>query len=131
MPEKKKAISKKIVKLDKRRKKVVAKVGVDYGHSYREIGRLLGLSKDTIGRYAKEEIPSDLRQFETQVKDLFTEQKFVLSARCIARLQELVPRERRISEVVKAAEYAEGISKGGDVTVPIQFNINEDREKFK
>lgn len=120
----------KPVELDKPHKKVVSKIGVELGHPYREIGSILGVGAATIGRYAREKVPLNLKQFEMEVRELFTEQKLVLSAQCIARLQKLVPTERRISEVVKAAEYAEGKGETPQASVNILNIIAEQKRKY-
>ena len=106
-------------------KKVAAKELILNGYSLRQVEGILGIDKDTASRYANQETPEDLRQFETIFKNYIQEQKQKGIDIVYKRLLELLPRERRIDQVVKAGEYLEG--KNNPQTLQ-QFNVGGNME---
>jgi transposase len=97
-------------------KKVVAKELVNAGYSCRTIEDLIGADYSTISLWAKQETPEELQQFSTQFKSELAKYKNKGLAMVHRRILELVPKERRIDQVVKAGEYLEG--KSGDSDNP-------------
>jgi len=62
----------------------------------------------TVLRAAKTPTPKELRQFEAEFELAVQDMKRQGIALVHKRLLELIPRERRIDQVVKAGEYLEG-----------------------
>lgn len=105
-------------------KKVIAsKVLCDEGFTYSQIGRILGISDDTAKRYIEKYSPIEdsvrLSKFEAGFKTLVAGKSFEGQMAVYNRLLELVPKERRVSEVVKAGEFFQGKSNDG---VKVQVN---------
>lgn len=125
-------MSEDVKRLGKPKKKVVAKVLVEEGLSLREAASVLGLSKDTIARYAKEEVPDKLGQFETRIKEAFGVKEQVVAAKALARIDERIA-TAKISEALEVYKTMMGKGQDKGPVVPIQINnlINEDRERFK
>lgn len=69
--------------LPKPQKKVAAKVLARLGMSYRTIGRILDVSKDSVMRYSRMETPEELRQFETDFKKEFMLYEIILAVKAI------------------------------------------------
>lgn len=114
--------------LSKSKKKVVAKVLVDEELSYRDAGSILGLSKDTIARYIREETPENLRQFETRIKEAFTIRESIVAAKALARIDKQVT-TAKISEALEVYK-----TMTGNNTEHPQINIfnmvEKDRQKY-
>lgn len=110
---------KKIADLPKPKKKVIAKAYMEEGYSSRQIEEWLGVDNTTIARWAKEATPENLLQFATEFKASLEMVKYKGIADVHNRLLELIPKERRISEIVKAGEFLEGKSNEG---VKVQVN---------
>ena len=89
-------------------KKVAAKVLYRMGWGARKVEEWLGISDDTVLRAAKAPTPKELRQFEAEFELAVQDMKRQGIALVHQRLLELIPRERRIDQVVKAGEYLEG-----------------------
>lgn len=110
--------------------KVAAKALVEQGYSSRKIEELLGIDNVSAWRYAKEATPDELKQFETDFKVAIGEMKNKGLALVHKRLLDLIPKERRIDQVVKAGEYLEGKSQGNtniQVNVPILGGITKEK----
>lgn len=99
-------------------KKVAAKVLYDMGWSSRKIESWIGISDDSVLRAVNIPTPDELRQFEAEFRTAISAEKQRGIALGVKRLNELLPRERRVSEVVKGLEYLEG-KEGGGNTVQI------------
>lgn len=100
---------KELIELPKAEKKVMAKVLVE-DYSTRQIEEWLGEDNVSISRWAKQQTPDSLKQFETDFRMSIMAMKSKGVAMVHKRLVELIPKERRISEVVKAGEFLEGRS---------------------
>lgn len=116
----------------KPKKEVAAKVLREEGLSYDKIGELLGVSQSTAIRYAAiNETPEHLKYFEDNFTKIIQGQQYEGLVKANAKLLELLPKERKISEVVKAGEYFKG---GNGKTSNIQINIanvlEKDREAY-
>lgn len=96
-------------------KKVAAKVLYDMGWGSVVLGRWLGISDDTVLRAIKEPTSDDLRSFAEEFKKAITAEKQRGIALGVKRLNELLPKERRIGEVVKGLEYLEGKEHGTNI----------------
>lgn len=105
--------------LSKPKKKEMAKAYVDEGYSSRQIEEWLGVDNTTIARWAKEPTPEKMQQFATEFRASLQVVKYRGIAEVHNRLLELIPKERRISEVVKAGEFFEGKSNEG---IKVQVN---------
>lgn len=89
-------------------KKVAAKVLTEAGYSSRRLEDMLGMDNVSIWRASQEATPDDLKQFETDFQIAIGDMKKQGVALVQKRLLELIPKERRIDQVVKAGEYLEG-----------------------
>lgn len=89
-------------------KRVAAKVLIEKGYSARRLEELLGEDHVTLWRAAHEATPEELKQFETDFRLAIEQLKCQGIALVQKRLLELIPKERRIDQVVKAGEYLEG-----------------------
>lgn len=92
-------------------KKVAAKVLYCMGWGSRKIEEWLGIDHSTVIRYANEAIPDEMRQFATEFEAAIQDMKREGLAKVYLRILELIPKERRIDQVVRAGEYFEGISR--------------------
>ena len=82
---------------------------------------LLGIDDTTAWRATKEATPDELKQFEIDFTEAIAEMKRKGIGLVQKRLLELIPKERRIDQVVKAGEFFEGKSGTG---VAVQVNNN-------
>lgn len=89
-------------------KKVAAKILYQMGWGSRKVEELLAISDDSVRRAAELPTPDELRQFEAEFTLAIKDMKQQGVAMAQKRLLELIPKERRIDQVVKAAEYLEG-----------------------
>lgn len=105
--------------LTKAEEKVAAKVLIEQGYSSREIEQWLGVSDSSALRYAKEETPEALTQFEAEFKEAIEEKKKEGLGMVMKRIQEIIPKYPRLDHLVKAAEYFEGKSGGGNTLIVI------------
>lgn len=97
--------------LSKSKKIVAAKILRDEEkYQYVEIADWLGISNDTARRYTQMRDPEGLREFESEFRAMIAGMKYEGIGNVYKRLGELVPKERRISEVVRAGEFYEGKS---------------------
>lgn len=102
--------------------KVAAKELILNGYTTRKVEEILGIDHVTASRYADAPIPEEMKQFETIFDNYIKEQKAKGINIVYKRLLELVPKERRIDQVVKAGEFLEGKQQG----VVQQFNIGSE-----
>ena len=87
-----------------------AKVMVNRGYSLRKIESVLGIDHSAAAIYAQQQTPEELKEFSTIFDNYLTEceQKGI---RMVAdRIIELIPKERRIDQLVRAGEYFKGKS---------------------
>lgn len=102
------------------------------GWSNSEIGEFLGISSASVSRYAR--VPKDpekLKEFEQEFTHAIKAMQYAGIAEVNKRLLELLPKERRISEVVKAGEFYQGRSeKNTNVNVNIANVLQRDREVY-
>lgn len=89
-------------------KKVAAKVLIENGYSLRKAEEILGMDKDTVNRYAKQPTPDEMRQFEALFSNYIKENKQKGLRLVYQRILELIPKERKIDQIVKAGEFLEG-----------------------
>jgi len=73
-----------------------------------EVGKRLGISEATAMSYADLETPEAMQEFETKFRTLARGMQMEGSAMVLKRLHELLPTERRIEAVVKAAKFLSG-----------------------
>lgn len=93
-------------------KKVVAQELVKAKYSSRTIEDWVGVDHATICRWALEDTDEEMRQYATDFRkqlDAFKMQGLALGAK---RITELLPKERRLDQVVKTMEYLEGKEQG-------------------
>jgi hypothetical protein len=103
------------------------------GWGARKIEEWLGVSDNTVLRAINEPTPEELKQFEAEFELAIKDMKCQGRALVQKRILELVPKERRLDQLVKAGEYLEG--KGGTqvavgVSVPVTIEnpeVNYDR----
>jgi hypothetical protein len=105
---------KDLPKLSNPEKKVAAKVMAEQGYSSRDIEDFLGISDSTVLRASKDATPDQLTQFEAEFQQRIKEMKQTGVGLVQKRLLELIPKERRIDQVVKAGDYFEGKTGQGD-----------------
>lgn len=101
-------VLKKLETLSPPQKRVVAKELMDVGYSSRTLEDLLGADYSTIARWAREDTPENLQRFATQFRSELAIQKQKGTVMVMSRLLELIPKERKIDQVVKAGEFLEG-----------------------
>lgn len=94
-------------------KRVAAKVMTKAGYSSRRLEALLGVDHNTVWRASQEATPEELVQFETEFNSAIKDMKTEGISLGMKRLLELIPKERRIDQVVKGLEHMEGKSTEG------------------
>lgn len=121
-------------KFGKPKKEVAAKVLREKeGMTYSQIGEWLGISDDTARRYAMiAKTPDSLQEFEVEFSKMVKGMQYEGIHAVHKRLSELVPNERKISEVVKAGEFYQGGAKSGapNINVNIANILDKERETF-
>jgi len=96
-----------------------------------EISEFLGISSASVSRYSI--VPKDperLKEFEQEFMHAIKAMQYAGIAEVNKRLLELLPKERRISEVVKAGEFYQGKSTNSNVQVNIANVLTDDRDKY-
>ena len=111
-------------------KKVAAKVLYDMGWSTRKIEGWLGVDYSIVSRYVKTPTPDELQQFATDFTIAIQSEKKRGIALGIKRLNELIPKERRIDPLVKGLEYLEGKQSGINVQTNVMVMPSELIEKY-
>lgn len=98
--------------LSKPKKRVVAKVLEDDDWSYEKIGRVLGVSNSTAKVYAERykeiEAPENLREFEVKFRAYAKTKEFEGYNMILDRMLDLIPKERRLDQLVRAGEFLSG-----------------------
>lgn len=107
------------IKLTKPEKKTAAKVMLKAGYSAHQIEKFLDISDNTVLRASKEATPDQMKQFEAEFNQRIQDMKRTGIGLVQKRLLQLIPKERRIDQIVKAGEYLEGKSSNN---VAIQVN---------
>ncbi len=97
-----------LAKLPPPEKKVAAKKLYQLGWSTRKIEQWLGISDDTVRRAADIPTPDDLRQFEAEFELAIKDMKRQGVALVCKRIIDIVPKERKLDQLVKAGEFLEG-----------------------
>ena len=90
------------------KKKVAVNVMKDEGYKPAEMAEWLGISVATAWRYSKVETPEKLKEFEAEFKRTINLMKYEGMGQVYKKLNELIPKEKYIGEVVKAGEFLEG-----------------------
>lgn len=98
-------------------KKIAAKVLAQQGHSPRELEHWLEISDSTIYRALRDQTPEELTQFEAEFKASIEAMKKRGLIQGYRRLVELLPKERRIDQIVKGLDKLEGHHDGSPNTV--------------
>lgn len=97
-------------KLPPAEKKVIAKELKNSGYSSRTLEDWFDVDHATICRWALEETPEEMRHYATQFKNQLEAFKTKGLAIGAKRIIELLPKERRLDQVIKTMEYLEGKS---------------------
>lgn len=111
-------------------KKVAAKVLYNMGWSSRQIEQWIGVDNVTVTRYKDLPTPEELQQFETEFTSVIQSEKKRGIALGIKRLNELIPKERKMSELVRGLEYLEGNDKSPKTNIQINNLIKKEKDEF-
>lgn len=113
-----------IKNLSKPKKEVVAKILKDDDWTYEKIGRVLGVSDDSAKRYAERykaiDSPDSLREFEIKFRAYAKTKEFEGYNLILDRMLDLIPKERRLDQLVRAGEFLSG--KKEQVQTNVQVN---------
>lgn len=109
-------------------KKVACSVLQKLGFSYRQIGEIAGVSKDSAQRYAVVPIPDDMRQFETNLNLAFKDFENVLAAKAMTRMDETIARAR-IGEALEVYKAMKG-EKASATNVQINNIIGDKKQEY-
>ncbi len=119
-------MSKDLKSLAPPEKKVVAKVLYNMGWSSRKIEQWIKMDNVSVIRASEQPTPDALKQFETEFVVAIQSEKQHGVILGLTRLNELLPKEKRVSEVVKGLEYLEGKNiVGSTVNVNTQINLDK------
>lgn len=116
-------MNERLTNLSQPETKVVAKKLVLSGYSSRQVEAILGIDHSTAILYSRETTPDEMKEFSTIFDNWLLEQKRKGVALVNRRLLELIPKERRIDQVVKAGEFLEGRNNQTAVQVNTQINL--------
>jgi hypothetical protein len=105
-------------------KKVVAKQLILNGFSSRQVQEILEIDHQTALNYANMPTPAEQEEFSTIFANYIKSQKQKGINLVYKRILELVPKERRIDQVVKAGEFLEGKQQGNQVNVLNQGDMS-------
>lgn len=102
-----------ISNLGKPKKQVAAKILRDDARwTFEKIARVLNVSEPTAFRYAERfagiETPDELKEFETKFKLYIKGKEFVALDMVFDRMLEIIPREKRLDQLVRAGEFLQG-----------------------
>lgn len=112
-------------------KKVVAKALIENGYTSRQVKEILGISYQSALNYAKEPTPEEQKEFLTLFDNYIRAQKQKGISLVYNRILELLPKERRIDQVVKAGEYLEGKNnQNSNTNIQVNNYIKEDKNEF-
>ncbi len=123
-----------IKNLSKPKKEIVAGIlQKDMQWEYEKIGRVLGVSNDTAKRYATryEEIgtPDSLREFENKFRMYAKAKEFEGYNMILDRMLEIIPKERRLDQLVRAGEFLSGKKEQAQTNIQVN-NTNQLLVKF-
>lgn len=110
--------------------KVIAKSLIENGYSSRKVESILGIDHNTALRYAEQPTPEEMRQYETIFNAYIAENKQRGIKIVHERLLELIPKERRIDQVVKAGEFLEGKSNANLTQINVGKEMSVQFEKI-
>lgn len=110
-------------------KKVAAKVLYDMGWSSRQIESWIGIDNVTVIRASEQPTPEALKQFETEFTIAIQSEKMKGIAIGVKRLLELIPKERRVDQVVKGLEYFEGRN-NPNIAIQVNNVTSEKQQKY-
>jgi len=100
--------NKQLQRLTKDEIKVAAKTMMENGYTTRQVEEVLNIDHSSAALYAKMPTPEELSEFSTIFDNYIKQNKQKGIVLVYNRLLELLPKERRIDQVVKAGEYLEG-----------------------
>ena len=133
-----------ISNLGKPKKQVAAKILRDDAcWTFEKIARVLNVSEPTAFRYAKRftgiETPDELKEFETKFKLYIKGKEFVALDMVFDRMLEIIPREKRLDQLVRAGEFLQGkrdtnqtnvqVNNFGQVVDGLKKDLNWDEEQ--
>lgn len=121
---------KNLIGLTKEEKRVAAKALMDNGYTARKVEEILGIDYSTATLYAKKEVPEEMEEFSTLFNNYIREQKQKGLGLVHKRLLELIPKERRIDQVIKAGEFYEGRNQQPPTLIQNNVVIEEGRKKY-
>ena len=98
----------KIENISRNNKQVIAKKLILTGYSCKRVGEVLNIDPQTALNYSKKPTTKEQEEFSTIFDNYINIKKLKGLNSVIDRLSTLVPKEKRISEVVKAGNFFEG-----------------------
>lgn len=110
--------------------RVAAKTLIENGYSSRKVERILGIDHSTAILYSREETPDEMKEFSTIFDNYIKEHKNKGISMVYERILELIPKERRIDQVVKAGEFLEGKNNDQNVAVQVNNFIKNEKNEF-
>jgi len=117
--------------LPKPEKKALTKLLHDNGYTYRQMQDYFDVSPSTLCEWANEEVPEEISE---RIRTIYQKEIEEHNKRCLSmvykRLEELIPRETSISEVIKAGEFSKGKQQAGSQT-NVQVNFTGAIQKTK
>ena len=96
----------------------------------RKVEEILGIDHSSAAIYAQQPTPDEMKEFSTIFDNYIRECKQKGIALVQKRLLELIPKERRIDQVVKAGEFLEGKGQQGQVAVQINNFLKNEKNEF-
>ena len=124
----------KLEKMSKRRKKALAKAMRRDGYSLRQIEDYVGADHSTLARWAKDDdkiSEKETRQAQEFFNKVIGEHDRKVLSLAYQRLEEMLPKETRISELIKAAEFAKGNAPQQQTNVQVNFGQLEQIQRAK
>ena len=113
--------------LSKPKKKVAAKVLREQeGYKASEIAKWLNISEVTAWRYMQLDTPEKLKEFEKEFASMVQMMKYDGIGKVYKRINELIPTEERLDQIVKAGEFLEGRQNQTNVQNNIVVAVPED-----
>lgn len=99
--------------LPPKEKRVASKVLINEGYSTREVEEILGVDHSSVSRYAKQDTPEELQQFETKLINIFRQTEHRIAAKALRRLESTIDRAR-INEALEVYKEMKGKTAGND-----------------
>jgi len=103
-------------------KKIAAKIMYKIGWGSRKIEQWLGLSDNTVLRSVEEPTPDNLKQFEAQFEVALVDVRREALALIHKRILEIVPKERKLDQLVKAGDFMLGRDAGTKIGVAVKVD---------